>query len=256
MEIKYTTDGKKVVVIGNLNSNEKIVQEIFIVGGKEIPSGENFVVKALHDAPAISWKESELQKLEKRYEADSKQFRDDLDRLRRSYQDKKTMLEKHITYAAQVVNAVSPETFEVLVSFLTGKITHVVKCGWDPEIVEWDKFFTLYDRENLRLISLFGSNKGNLTYGMGRYSDYSGDHDNFLPFDSYEKAFECFKTEVLNAGISEGLMAKAKKYNIVLDPGKIAKWKEDAAKSYKSYMESAKKNFEDNKLKLKNLKNL
>ena len=42
--IKYTTDGKKVVVIGNLNSQEKIVQEVFIINDAEIPSGENFVV--------------------------------------------------------------------------------------------------------------------------------------------------------------------------------------------------------------------
>jgi hypothetical protein len=52
--VKYTSDGKKVVIIGNLNSQEKIVQEIFIINGQEVPSGENFVVKSLHDFPAIS----------------------------------------------------------------------------------------------------------------------------------------------------------------------------------------------------------
>lgn len=46
-EIKYTTCGKKVVVIGDLNQTEKIVQEIFVTNdGAEIPSGERFVVKA------------------------------------------------------------------------------------------------------------------------------------------------------------------------------------------------------------------
>ena len=73
-EYKYTTDGKKVIVVGNLNSQEKIVQEIFIVNGNEIPSGENFVAKSLHDAPAVSWKETELQKLESRYEKDKKEW--------------------------------------------------------------------------------------------------------------------------------------------------------------------------------------
>ena len=52
-EIKYTDDGRKVVVLGALNKQEKIVQEIFVIGEQEIPSGENFVVKSLHDAPAI-----------------------------------------------------------------------------------------------------------------------------------------------------------------------------------------------------------
>ena len=64
MEIKFTTDGKKVIVIGSLNSQEKIVQEIFIVGGSEIPSGEHFVVKSLHDAPAVSWKEKNIKEIE------------------------------------------------------------------------------------------------------------------------------------------------------------------------------------------------
>ncbi len=41
-----------------------IVQEIFISNGNEIPSGENFVVKSLHDAPAVSWKENDLKKLD------------------------------------------------------------------------------------------------------------------------------------------------------------------------------------------------
>lgn len=61
--IKYTTDGKKVKVLGNLNSQEKIVQEIFIVNESEIPSGEHFVVKTLHDAPAVSWKEKNLKRV-------------------------------------------------------------------------------------------------------------------------------------------------------------------------------------------------
>lgn len=44
--IKYTADGKKVVVIGDLNQTEKIVQEIFVTeDGCEIPTGERFVIK-------------------------------------------------------------------------------------------------------------------------------------------------------------------------------------------------------------------
>lgn len=35
-EVKFTTDGRKVLVHGSLNSQEKIVQEIYVVGGKKI----------------------------------------------------------------------------------------------------------------------------------------------------------------------------------------------------------------------------
>ena len=45
-QFKYTTDNKKVIVVGKLNSQETIVQEIFISNDSEIPSGEHFVVKS------------------------------------------------------------------------------------------------------------------------------------------------------------------------------------------------------------------
>ena len=71
--IKYTTDGKKVVVIGDLNQSEKIVQEIFVTeDGCEIPSGERFVVKSLLDSPSVSWKEKSLKDLEIKYESQKK----------------------------------------------------------------------------------------------------------------------------------------------------------------------------------------
>jgi hypothetical protein len=67
MDTKYLSDGRKVVVVGKLNSQETIVQEIFCnKEGSEIPSGENFVVKSLHDSPVESWKNKEEKKLEKR----------------------------------------------------------------------------------------------------------------------------------------------------------------------------------------------
>ena len=81
-EIKYTTDGKKVVVIGDLNQTEKIVQEIFVTeDGCEIPSGERFVVKSLLDKPSISWKEKTLLDLEARFESESKKWKELLSKL-------------------------------------------------------------------------------------------------------------------------------------------------------------------------------
>ena len=75
--IKYTTDGRKVVIIGDLNQTEKIVQEIFVTeDGAEIPSGERFVVKSLLDTPAKSWKEKNIADLEARYEKDKKYWED------------------------------------------------------------------------------------------------------------------------------------------------------------------------------------
>ena len=56
METKFLSDGRKVVVVGALNNQETIVQEVFVTQqGDEIPGGERFVVKSLHDQPVESW---------------------------------------------------------------------------------------------------------------------------------------------------------------------------------------------------------
>ena len=73
--IKYTSDGKKVAIVGKLNAQETIVQEVFVSGESEIPSGENFIVKSLHDNPVVSWKEKKTQEIEDNYKAAQRRSR-------------------------------------------------------------------------------------------------------------------------------------------------------------------------------------
>lgn len=60
------SDGRKVVVIGQLNTVESIVQEIFVTEqGDEIPNWSTLHNKKdLHDKPVISYKKKEEIKLE------------------------------------------------------------------------------------------------------------------------------------------------------------------------------------------------
>jgi len=176
--IKFTTDGKKVVVIGSLNSQEKIVQEIFIVDGSEVPSGEHFVVKSLHDAPAISWKESELKKLEERYQKESTQYKSEIDKLYRSYKAKTTELRERLIYAGAVLKNVNEKSFELLVDFITGEIEWVVVGHYELQLLPIDKFHQMYE-DKLRLVSLFGKDDGTFSYAVGDYYDYSGSHRKF-----------------------------------------------------------------------------
>lgn len=53
--IKYTKEGKKVAIVGKINNTQWIVQEIFVSGDNEFPSGENFVVTSLLDVPAETY---------------------------------------------------------------------------------------------------------------------------------------------------------------------------------------------------------
>lgn len=238
-EIKFTTDGKKVIVIGSLNSQEKIVQEIFIVDGSEIPSGEHFVVKSLHDAPAVSWKEENLRKIEVNYNSQKETYENELSRLRKTYNMQSRELRNKIEYAGKVLKNVSPDSFKTLVDYLTGEIKYIVKLGWDVKLIEWKDFIQNYEDE-LRLISVYGKDDGTMTYAIGDYYDYSGGNKHFKPFNNYDDAFDFFKKELLKAPISEDNINMAKTYKIKLDREKLKKYYSDKLDTTKKSIESHK----------------
>lgn len=249
-EVKFTSDGKKVVVIGSLNSQEKIVQEIFVVDGSEIPSGEHFVVKSLHDAPAVSWKEKNEKETEERYNKKKKE----LETLENDLRKRQKEVSRHFQYLGKVLQNVNEETFSTLSDFLSGNIKWVVEPSYCPKITEWKDYPTVYDEE-FRLISLFGKDDGSLNYCIGRYSDYSGSKSNIIPFSNYEDAIAKFKELVQQATISEELILTAKKHNIELDANKVAEWKQKKSESLLSSIKSYEKNVSDYKEKLEKLSN-
>lgn len=169
-DIKFTSDGKKVVVVEKLNNLETIVQEIFIQDGNEIPSGENFVVKSLHDAPAISWKEKTLKELEERFERERAKYQELISRDLKSYKEKTNALSEKLKYMAAALKNVSEDSFSMLIDFICGNITHVVvkRPYYLPEFLTIEEFNKSEMYENrLRLISLFGNDDGTFSYKRG-----------------------------------------------------------------------------------------
>lgn len=223
--IKFTSDGKKVVVIGNLNSQEKIVQEIFIVDDCEIPSGEHFVVSSLHDAPAISWKEKNLKELEERYEKDRKMYERDIESLRKSYRQRNDELRAKLQYAGLALKNVDEKSFEMLVDYITGEIEWIVVVGYSIELLSIKDFNQMYE-DKLRLVSLFGKDDGTFTYAIGDYYDYSGNSKKFIPFKNYDDAFEKFKEVILSKSICNEIIKQSEKYGFELDSEKLKEFKE------------------------------
>ena len=196
-ETKYTSDGKKVVIVGKLNAQETIVQEIFVSGGSEIPSGEHFVVKGLHDAPAESWKAKNLRELEERYE-----------RTRKHWEAKESEASKRLNLAiakasekAKCLLAFADNSddsqFETLRAFLSGKITHYAVLSYDPRIItsddtgtfQIDSYYGDTRLEAMKLISVFGSSGGRLDYRINDYGDGSGSGwKSIIPCRSYAEA--------------------------------------------------------------------
>lgn len=195
---KFTTEGKKVLVVGKLNAQQSIVQEVFISNGQEIPSGENFVVTSLHDAPVESWKEKNLRELEERYERNTKEMERDFEAARKSLTQAKDKAKLQAAALFAFAKNSNDSQLNMLRDFVSGEITHFFVDSYGPEILSWDGE-ELYQVDNwgggsrkieeLRLISLFGKSNGKLLYKIGQYSDGSGGYQyNVIPCKSYQEA--------------------------------------------------------------------
>ncbi|KQQ60114.1 hypothetical protein ASF84_05225 [Pseudomonas sp. Leaf127] len=255
-QIKYTGDGKKVAVIGKLNAEQAIVQEIFVSAGQEIPSGENFVVKSLHDAPAISWKENDLKKQEERYERETKRLKDDLESQSRRLGIAKEKAKSHADALMAFANKAEAPQLDILKKFLSGEITHLYKAGYSPEIFEWADDLKSFDTDNdswnrrvkvdgMKLVSLFGYSDGNLAYRLHTYRDGSGGSAEILPATSYEQALGWAQADFNKqcaeylAGTNRGLSLETWKKieGIVTPPEVVEKYEAEKTKSKRERIE-------------------
>ena len=242
--IKYTTDGKKVVIIGNLNSQEKIVQEIFIVNGLEVPSGENFVVKSLHDAPAISWKEQKIKEVELRYAKDVTQKEDELYKLKNSHADLVDKFRKKAKWLQLATEKFNPEIFNTLIDILSGNIKYLVSTEHTTEIIEYNGFTETRERD-LRLFSFYGDSKGDFDYGIGDYSDFSGGRRKYKFFTKHEDALNFLKSKVINDLIYYDHNIKlSEQYGFELDKNKLKVYYDGKLKNLKSNIDSYGKSLE------------
>jgi len=203
MNTKYTKDGRKVAVLGKLNAEEYIVQEIFIREGQEVPGGENFTAKGLLDAPAESWKEKSLRDLEARYERDRKQWEDRIASTNRQLklaQDKAAEKAKALLAFA---NNAAPEQMQNLIDFVAGRITHVfimrygapVIASMEDELFQTDSCYGRISVEGMRLLTLCGSSNGNLSWHLNHYRDGSGSSSVVHLCRSYEHALSLAQIE-------------------------------------------------------------
>lgn len=209
-EIKYTNEGKKVLVVGKLNAEQTIVQEIFVSAGQEFPSGENFVVKSLHDKPSESWKAKNLRELEDRYLRQKEKLERDLAdyerRLSLAMAKAKARTDSLMAFAKNA----DESQLETLKKFMAGEITHLYVSGYSPEIVDFvdsaEPFYTdswggRMKVEGMKLVSLMGRSGGSLSYRLSQYSDGSGGVDKTVfPATSYDEALAIAQAEFETQG--------------------------------------------------------
>ncbi|MDV3568174.1 hypothetical protein CMU71_14875 [Elizabethkingia anophelis] len=268
LEIKFTTDGRKVVVIGNLNSQEKIVQEIFIVNGNEIPSGENFVVKSLHDAPAISWQEKRLKTLEATYEKDKKYWEDSIKKLNNEKRLAYDSLSSRVKWLRNVAKEPRDKEFKKIINhiadFLSGSEKWVLVryySEWHLEKFNEDGCNSLLDRydgmgckrfDHMRLLSLFGKSDGSLMFRINDYSDGSGSDRDVVFFKSKEEALKFIQNDLDDIKkYNDCHLKTAEKYNLKLDDEKLSAYNDEKRSSVEKQVKELQNRIDELQNKLK-----
>lgn len=242
-EYKYTTDGKKVIVVGNLNSQEKIVQEIFISNGNEFPSGENFVVKSLHDTPVVSWKETKLKELEARYEKDQKHWDLQIEKLNNDRSLAYDSLSARVKWLRNIAKEPREEEFKKVVNQIADFLSNTEKWVFTSDYSDWylekfneegvnyliDRYESSYGRrrfDSMRLLSLYGRSDGSLVFRINDYSDGSGSDKDVLFFKSKEEGMEFIQNKFDELEkYSDSALKISEKFKLKLDDEKFNAYK-------------------------------
>lgn len=249
MNCKFTSDGKKVVVVGALNAKETIVQEIFVKDGTEFPAGEHFVVKTLLDAPAPTYKANEEQRLLKEIEQ-LKKSRDNLQSEIKKLNFDRAAAADRLKWVKGITEDEVAEVFDNLHAIIAGEYTHIFYPS-NMRIEEWtDSTFVQTDSysrdryESIRLISLFGEWRGRLdmTWKVNTYRDGGGSNETFIPCRSLQEALDHAKEHIdKKEHLNDATYEFCLKYNIPIDPEKNAKRIADK----KEYIQRQIKSYED-----------
>ena len=246
MEIKYTQEGKKVVVVGELNQNDKIVQEIFLTEiGDEIAQGDRFVERNLLDSPIKSWKETKLEQLESEFEKEKREWESKIKTL---INDKKLVyqsLSARVKWLRNVAKEPDRDmqfikAINIIASFLDGtdKWVFVEDYNrWHFERFSEDgvnKLFEKYERgyrdnvdfDRMRLLSLFGNSDGNITYKISEYAGSNSSKE--VEFFKSEEEGLIFLQQKINIieEYSSDTIKNAEKFNLKLDQDKLKKYKD------------------------------
>lgn len=263
--IKYTTDGKKVVIIGDLNQTEKIVQEIFVTeNGDEIPQGERFVVKNLLDVPVKSWKQDELEKLERRFEKEKTEWETRLKKLNDDKQLAYDSLSARVKWLRNVAKEPDrDEKFKKVINTLADFLSDSEKWIFIKNYSEWylEKFNEhgynhLIERtesdynqrryDGMRLLSLFGDEKRNLVFKVNDWNDGSGQDKDIFFFSSESEALEFIQSEFNKIEkYSESSISIAKKFYLKLDNEKLRVFTEERKKNIQNQIIEAEKRLKD-----------
>lgn len=228
MQTKYTTDGKKVAIVGKLNNTETIVQEIFVSeNGSEIPAGENFVVKSLLDAPAKSYKEHQIEKIEKEYSAARANFEKATEDLQKKTREMASYTRDKMQWMKGIADNITQEWFELVYGFVVGEYTHFICQNYHSwRIVTFDEYMKANEYGGVRAFGIYTGYSNKQVAPLFKIAQYSDGSDNgwntVACCRSYEDALvQSAKLIEAEDHLSERVIDFAKKYNIEIPADKM-----------------------------------
>lgn len=195
-DLKFLSDGRKVSVVGKINKTEFIVQEIFVTeNGDEIPSGENFTAKSLHDTPVQSYKEKEAINVEARLEK-AKKEKDLLDKEIKVLSGKRQGYADILKQNAKFLQLFDEYDNDYLADVLMGNVKYCVSknYGWynvstfEDNIFSWDSHYGDKSYKGLNMMKVFALTSSPYVSGrecrvdISRYPDGSGNDQSYKFF--------------------------------------------------------------------------
>ncbi|MEY0929292.1 hypothetical protein AB7224_06625 [Providencia rettgeri] len=260
METKFLSDGRKVAVLGKLNATESIVQEIFVTdSGVEIPSGENFTTKSLHDEPVKSHKERELE----RAEQGINKANQERDKINREIDELKMKLSGYrdlFKSVSVLANNIDKQDFTHFLDVITGKVKYAVPSGYPvPHEIEdameymncIDNYYGSKKYDGLRLMTLLGRSDGRISYQLNRWPDGSGGNTSVEFFNDIESARNYIKSRFMEnfdkIKVSLSFYENLRKNGIEFNDEELKKIKEKIESGLREDFSSSQASFEKRK---------
>ena len=273
-EIKYTADGKKVVVISKLNQAETIVQEVFVTDdGTEMAAGEMFVVKALLNKPAKPWKLQELERLEQTYESEHKEWETKINKLRKEKKLAYAALSARVKWLKNVAKEQHQQELKDAISRIADILSNENKwvvvfdyCRYtmapfnDDGINMLDRIdrdFGCQRYDSMRLLSLYGDCSGNLEFRINTYSDGSGADEPVMFFKNKEQALGFIQAKIDSlAEYTSEIIEMAEEYGLLLNHDKLKAYQLKVREMYEKDILAAEQRIQGYRKSIEEISNI
>ncbi len=173
-------------------------------------------------------KVDELDKLITEKRAELKRVNEELDQAGRQRQEQLKKLKQH-------------QALQRIEDYLDGKFTHFLDVDYGVKLVSKEDALKKQDRydDGMKLLTLFGSVKGDLQWRINRYSDGSGGNKDVYPCKSEEEAIAIVRNLYAKA-VEEWRTQEKKHYGRALEWARTVSWNWiDVPQDVRDYMQAA-----------------